>query len=128
MKSASPYQKVATSCLTVLWIGALLFCSSILYYWHQYDMLKFKSSNIFASPQNFFVDRLLLSSKELELDEMARLINTNSNTDTDNAKSYHLSAKTAPERKEIYSRILEQKMKIINTQKADSFTIKSLSQ
>ena len=128
MKSASPYQKVATSCLTILWIGALLFCSSILYYWHQYDVLKFKSNNIFASPKNFFVDQLLLSSNELELGETVNLINTNSKTDASNAKNHQPAAKAFPARKEIYSRILEQKIKNIGAQKTDGFTVKPLSQ
>lgn len=123
------YNKKTTTSLVILWIGAILFCTYMVYIWLQADKDLTGSDNNFVGYKNIFVDQLLLSAKDLQLGDNVNLININLNTDPDTKQSAPKAViTTPPERRLVYSKILQQKIEKISTEKTDGFTIKPLPQ
>ena len=126
MKKNIPYQKATNTSLIILWIGAVLFCISMLYTWTRSDRKELGLTGNVMSSDNIFVDQLLLSYKDYQLDGKVNLININLNTEPATSEQ-DAAVKIIPDRKLVYSKILEQKCKnIFQKTQSDGFTIKPL--
>ncbi|MFT4093175.1 MAG: hypothetical protein QM640_06010 [Niabella sp.] len=132
LKKPTPYHKITTVALTILWIGSLAFCGGMIYNWYVSDNWGSQANKNRLSPKDIFVDQLLLTSEDLQLGEEVNLININLNKATADTGSHDqqgsATAITLPERKLVYSKILQDKIKKISTKNEDGFTIKPLPQ
>lgn len=129
MEITPAYQKKASQCLIILWIGAIMFCLGMLYYWYKNDR-SFLANGGLKNTQVFFVDQLLLSSKELELGNTVNLININLKADENLSSQTESTNYGIPDKKFVYSKIYEQKIKKFTSVKSetDGFTIKPIPQ
>jgi len=104
----------------------------MLYNWKLPGMDSAESDSLLSKPENIFADQLLLSSQDLQIGESVNLINITLNSDGDiKAHRADSTVSTIPERKLVYSRILKNKIKKINSTPAtttNGFTIKPLPQ
>lgn len=131
MKKITSYKKATNLSLIILWIGAILFSASMLYSWYKLDNDESPINGNFTVSNNIFVDQLLLSHKDFQLDGKVNLININLNmepTPLDNDTAASITR--TPNRKLMYSKILEQKIQKISLPKnhSDGFVIKPLPQ
>lgn len=125
MKEPTSYNKITTTALIVLWIGSIIFCVNMIYNWSASDKTADEGGSGFINPKNIFVDQLLLSSKDLELGKNVNLININLNK-VAGIPGEDSTISTFPERKLVYSKIFQQKIKTISTKNSDGFSIKPL--
>lgn len=123
------YRKKTTTSLIILWIGSFIFFAFMVYMWQRSDNDVNVVNNQFTRHKNIFVDQLLLSTNDFQLGDKVGLININLNANPDkNFTEEQPVANNAPDRKLVYSKILQQKIEKISTDKTDGFTIKPLPQ
>ena len=131
LRSKAIYTRLANAALSILWVGALVLLMAMLYNWKNTQGQGLESFDMASRTKGIFVDQLLLSSQDLQLEKGANLINLSLKKDVVmNEPEQDSVLDSATHRKLLYSKILKSKIKEISAAPAadnkDGFIIKPL--
>ena len=108
----------------ILWVGAFLLLIIMSYNW-----MAPQNPRSALRAKNIFIDQLLLSTRDLEMSENANLIKITLGKEGQSSNQFVQDSvvNTPPNRKLVYSKILNNQIKKISS-KSKGFTIKPLPQ
>lgn len=128
IKQVEKYKKTTKTSLSFLWIGAMLLLLFMFYGWQNPKNEKDAFKNVLLNPKDIFIDELLLSSQDLQLNNRINLININLSKGMNDTEAISDSLMlVSPNKRRVYSRILQSKLnKVSEAGNNDGFTIKPI--
>lgn len=111
--------------IIILWLGTIILLGYMIYYWSISESEYRNDKTLNRNSKKVFVDQLLLSPGELDLGELNSLINITLNMQRNDIKEPEIS-RALNEKRQVFNKILQQKINKLPKENSVGFTIKPI--